>query len=598
MRFLVRTNPHLGESFSSYLQRVSKLNYINPHDIWRLFIREDTHYPQSSFSAALDICPENIIELDEFASALNLKRFQLENLTFAPVFQKFGIPLESIHSSRILSNITENYRRYCPKCLEESPYYKLVWQIAEIKFCPTHNIELLSECKQCKKSTPILPSNCEIGVCPKCNWNFKNGISHVYQLNPKDLRIVEDWTYLLDPSTDKLKLTPGLTYEQSLASRLLYILNSRDLEINRAERTRLSSIRQIARNTKVRQTYIHLNSILHFVRKCNITLEEFFKLEVPESYVNSLLEQKKKMVDSYYCIAPWCSHYKIPGSLERTSTSIKVLKSGDKQKYYMYCSDCGTEYCISKNDNSITERGNSINFAWNTVRNELSADCSFTELSRRIGVSEDKLRRALIFLLSNHLVNRQLVPLVTPLSHDHKILTDIKRLIEMGIPAKSIKQKLHLNYNDFLFYWLSREIRLAKIIGIRKKPDKLHNIDERVILFENAINELTTENIPITIGSVCNKLNIAPETLRYWGFLDKLKDCKALQRKNNEKQFEENIISRTEEILDDALSRGETISSENLYKMLGVKRTVLVRRFPHLTQFIHSKLMATNKLIY
>jgi DNA-binding transcriptional MerR regulator len=590
--------PEADECLTSYLQRIAKSNYATPHDIWRFLSHEEAHYPQSSMSSQIDISPKNFLDIEKLLTMLITKIGNIEDLTFTTAYRKVGVPVTSISHSRILSAILEQSRKFCPECLEENLSYKLIWQVKEVEYCPVHNTKLQSKCNNCSTSISIMPSNSEIGICPNCNFNLKESISDSYIPTTKDFRIIEDWSYLLNPKSCNVKPVSTLTIEQSLAIRLLYLVDSYNNELTKNEKIKLSSIMQIARNSKSNQTFMHLSTIFHFTRRFSSNLQHYLDLEIPNEYINSFLSNKTRMIDNYTCIAPWCSHYNTPGSLKRTPTSVKVLKTGAKQKYYMYCIGCGLEYSISENNNSLIERGDFISFAWNTVKNSLSANYKFTELAKTIGVPQDKLRRAIILLATNNLITSDIIPLILPYSYDPAILEQIKKYIKTGTSAKAIRKYINLNYNDFLFYWLSCEIRLTKIKYIHKRPDKRHNMDERVKLFENAINQLVAENIPITIASVCKKLDIVPETLRYWGFLGKLKEFKAQQKKNNDIQFEENIVKKTEKILFDALSRGEKISSENLYKILGVRRNVLVRRFPHLTQFINSKLTAINKLLY
>lgn len=595
MLLLARSNPIDGESLSSYMQRISSLNYVGSHDLWRLLKRNNSHYPQSSFSAAIDICPNNFILMDKLASILRTDQKVLENMTFLPVFQKLGINNSSANHSRIMSNIIEKQRKYCSKCLEEFPAYNLIWQVKEITFCPAHNIKLHSNCNRCKSSIPILPSNSNIGICPSCGLDFTKSNIENFTPNSEDLRIIDDWLYLLNASTLKLKLIKSFSNEQSLALRLLYISRNFMKKLSKEEQSTLSSVMQIARNTKASQTFIHLDTILHFTRKYNISLKEFFTVKVPESHIKSIFNPKHRMVGNYSCIAPWCNHYHIPGSLEKTSTSIKDLKSGKKMKYYMFCNDCGIEYGINAENNKFVERRDYISLAWNQVKNYLTKDYIFTDLSRKLNITQDRLRRSIIFLAANDLVDHSHIPIQVPSIHDPQVISFIKHCINKGITSKQIKITLGMKYNEFLFYWLSSEIRKSYLKHSKRRPDKCSSQTERIQRFESAINNLLLENIPITIERVCKELNICPETLRNWGLLQKCKTYKLTQIKKMDEKYKENIIYKAEQELAAASLNNKALSSDELYKALGVRRTVLVRKFPEVTRHIHSMLMSTNE---
>lgn len=403
-------------------------------------MREGAHYPQSSFSAAFDVCPDSFIDLDQLASMLSTNKDNLECLTFIPVYKKLGISNTSINHSRVLSSTIEDHRKFCPKCIEEEPVYKLIWQVKEVQHCPIHNIKLNYKCSQCGKRIAVIPSNSEIGICPSCKSNLKESTVDFYNPTPTDLRILEDWAYLLDISIAVSTPINTLTREQSLSLRLLYILHIHKTELNQKEQTTLSSLMQIARNTKVKQTFVHINTILQFIRKFNIPLSSFFTFEVPKSFINSIFETKSRMIDNYSCLAPWCNHYQVAGSLERTTTSVKNLKSGQELKYYMFCNECGTEYGIDKNDQALVERGYFLSLAWRQVKNQLGTEYSFTELSRKLNITEDKLRRAIIFLAANQLIEYNKVPIDIPTVIDANKIELIKGFIKQGIPARQIQK--------------------------------------------------------------------------------------------------------------------------------------------------------------
>jgi len=587
LKILIRSYPLPGESLSSLIQRIAKLNFIDPHDIWRL-LNIGKHYPQSSLSAPIDISPNSLIDLNYFAEQLDLSLEALEKLTFLPVFQKFGIDMEDCSSSRILSNEVERYRKYCPECLKSSKMYKLIWQVCSINFCHIHNISLMNRCPNCNNRIPILPSKSDIGICPYCNTLFSDYTNESYSTQPDDLKRLEDWKYILDYEKKGLSNVEAYSPKRSVAIKTIY-LSDKMKDMTRGDQLRLTPIKQTARDSQCFKKNVHLESVFYFINKSGITMEDFLLMEVPKDFTEKLLTISKKQTEKYSCIAPWCQNYKIPGSLVRKPTSVKTLKSGVKLKYYMYCNNCGTEYCLDS-DGTIVERGTLIDFAWAHVRECIIHYWSVHGIITKYNTTEDKVRRAAIFLAANNLLEPAVIPYKIPLSHDLETKSKIKDLIQMGTTMKQIKTKLRMNYNDFLFYWLCSEIKVSylgssKPIPNKTTPKDLHNKE-----FVIAINKLLSNNIDITIQSVCNELNVVHETLRYWGMLDDVKRYKLQQKELRDKEFTKEIINKTDKLIASLNESKAKINSEEFYKQLGIRRTVLVRHHPELTKYIQDKL--------
>jgi oligoribonuclease (3'-5' exoribonuclease) len=110
-------------------------------------------------------------------------------------------------------------------------------------------------------------------------------------------------------------------------------------------------------------------------------------------------------------------------------------------------------------------------------------------------------------------------------------------------------------------------------------------------MFTSVVEELIDSGIPITINSICEKLDICPESLRLWGLLPKVKEYKRMQSSLFKKSYRNEILNKVNEILYKSHSSNNQINSEELYKSIGVSRTVLVRNFPDLTKYIHERLL-------
>lgn len=154
-----------------------------------------------------------------------------------------------------------------------------------------------------------------------------------------------------------------------------------------------------------------------------------------------------------------------------------------------------------------------------------------------------------------------------------------------------------MKYNDFLFYWLTEAIRKFYIKNVLKRSDKHSSQFEREYQLESAINNLAAKNKPITVKDICKFLNISPETLRNWGFLNKVKEYKSIQKVKLDEELKQDITQKAEELFAHLQIKREQITSDNLYKSLGKRRTVIVRKFPDLTQYLHTKLIENNRML-
>jgi hypothetical protein len=93
------------------------------------------------------------------------------NMTFTPIISKFVEPGKigdgTTYISMISREIDRTVRWFCPKCIKEQGYYKLLWQVKEIEICDIHLIKLEYICKSCNR--PHLYVHKEIGTCIYCD---------------------------------------------------------------------------------------------------------------------------------------------------------------------------------------------------------------------------------------------------------------------------------------------------------------------------------------------------------------------------------------------------------------------------------------------
>ncbi len=70
--------------------------------------------------------------------------------------------------------VARSFRRWCPACfqehitLEETPYERLLWQLAPITRCTLHRLELEFECPNCRSTQGVYNKNGELATCALC----------------------------------------------------------------------------------------------------------------------------------------------------------------------------------------------------------------------------------------------------------------------------------------------------------------------------------------------------------------------------------------------------------------------------------------------
>ncbi|MCB2354843.1 hypothetical protein [Clostridium estertheticum] len=165
-------------------------------------------------------------------------------------------------------------------------------------------------CWQCKKKIPIISSESGMGYCPYCLADLSLTTVTEEKNNLND-RLYEDWKYLLAPHIRNT--SNNLNINQLFALKLIYI----DEYFNNHKTC--DRLLQTARNSKSMETTTHLSIIFKIIRKANISIEDFFNLQIPSEFIdkilnpnyNKSLSSNDKMIEYFSCASPWCANYKI-----------------------------------------------------------------------------------------------------------------------------------------------------------------------------------------------------------------------------------------------------------------------------------------------
>ncbi|NMM62236.1 TniQ family protein [Clostridium sp. P21] len=359
-KLTVRLEIFRDESISSYIFRVSKENGLSYLAFWNMIKSSTKDYAQFSEINILDIAPLGHIDRDSYEERTGYSSESLINNSFYKVLEKFCKNGE-VERSRLISGIFDYEFRYCPLCLKEKAYNRLIWRVKGIKMCNQHKVRLLDRCLFCNKLIKYEQLR-ELGLCPHCGNQLDFKIENQnfdYKFLKKQKYLCETWNTLLYERYNKF--TP-----RDIGYKVLYILNNKNDKFNRnnvkasiKEKNRLAVILQHARGTASQKNALHLTTIIQILYDNDTSMQQFLNMNVPDTFIHSVNPKSTRKIDSASCISPWCNSINAKGKLIKTGTSEKKHISGKSLLYYMFCPECGCEYAYDKSGN-IHERTNYI----------------------------------------------------------------------------------------------------------------------------------------------------------------------------------------------------------------------------------------------
>jgi small nuclear ribonucleoprotein (snRNP)-like protein len=587
----VRLKPIEGESLFSYLIRLANGNGLEFLSFWNMIRR--SRYAQMGEVHRLNFFPFNLVDIDALVSISKQNKNDLLNCTFSKVINIFCSDSKP-EKSRFLQSVILDKLKYCPKCLAKNKFYKLIWSIEDVKICSEHNVYLLDKCTLCGNEI----KGCDIksiGICPHCGQDLSKNISIGNCTSDGEFMYMswlnKIWETLL--SVESSKISPD-----DVALKCLFILNKRKNGFSRelilkslADTKSLAVLMQHARGSLSTKRSLHISFLLSVLYRNSVCLKEFLELEIPEEFRNVVLNKAKTIKENSACKASWCKNYNIPGLLMKTGTTYKERKNGEKRLYYMVCPECGCEYAYNEYGD-LTERGYFIK-GYDLINKYINQEISIRELAASSDYSVDKLRRCMAYYATRDVFESEKLQLLNDVNTD--ILNEFSAALDAGLNIKEIESwNCWKSYNHYLAHRYHYSI-IKKI----NEDNDLGVITHRNVSIHNSVRKelqkMLRENKDITIQAVCEKLGVTHEVIRYWG-------CNQIIAKMKKRQKNIRIESRIKEIMKKFdiymnLHLNDNVKSEDLYKYIGIGRTILHRISAEKTRDISRKLKMHNKLI-
>lgn len=579
----VRVKPQHEESLLSYLIRLTSANGIRINSLLNSLRHKDGAHFQNDDKSLMDFSPLSLMDIKRLSRITNVLEYTLLSCSFHNILTIF-CGSSSVERSRFLSGLLKDYLCYCPLCISEKGYYKLIWKINHINACVLHEIKLVDACPACKKKIMFRDIQV-IGLCPYCDFNLDK-IDKLVYLNSNDIKIdrwyYDNWYTLTQYRNNSLP-------SNELAISLVFILSGfkeifirEDLNKALESATVLPTLLQHARGTLSMQRTLHLGFVFDLLKDTNSSIGDLLSMKVPEQFRKGLLSKAMLKSNSVACFAQWCNSYKISGSLVKTGTSAKVNKNGTKYRYYLTCTDCGCEYAF-KEDYELIERKYFVDTYKKLLYMYHETDTLYG-LAKKIGVTKDKLKRVFAYFRTRDFPFQKDI-VKQPIIIQNNILENLVSAINKYENINVIKKWNCFNdYNEFLTYRYHHDVIIALFNQNRILSPKENNKYEKLI--RNVLEHMYSNNEDITLKSVCEKIGVCPETIRNWG-LNKLI---AEKRKS---QREIRILEKKNEtylMVDKFLQSNNENNSKDLYQYIGVRRTILWRMAPEITAYISSRL--------
>ncbi|MBM6619202.1 TniQ family protein [Bacillus suaedaesalsae] len=534
----------------------------------------------------------SIIDVEKLSAQTNITEDKILTCTFYNILNHF-CGSSKVERARFMSGMIRNNLHYCPLCILESKYYRIQWKVNQINACTLHKIKLVNQCPDCNKLIKLRDVEL-IGICPYCNSSLDK-ISEMNDIIDEELQreewLYETWIQLFKISQSSI-LSPN-----ELALKIIYILcgfndyfERETLENKLKSPSIIPTLLQHARGTLAVERTLHMGFVLEILKDNNIYFNDFIDINVPDLFKDSILNDKQKKTNNVYCFAPWCKSNGIHGSLIKTGTSTRIRK-GEKLRYYLTCSDCCCEYAFNTKDELI-ERSYFFRI-YNLINDLTDKEISLSELSQRINESLERLKRSLAYFMSRGIqfnINGYKKEVII----NDEIKDNFIQSLKSNGKFNNIKKwECFSDYFHYLVYRYHKDV-IGFLITRKQRRKPRMNLEINKYKVEKLLDEMFLNNIDITVGAVCKKINISPETIRNWG-------CNRIISERKKRQKEERIFIRKNEIyslIDEMfMSTKEKISSKELYKKIGIGRTVLWRIAPEITSYI-SELLSQQKRIY
>lgn len=607
-RYTIRPKARKGEALTGYIMRVAKANSVDFDLMFKsLPLSGKTCRFDRHDLSRIDILPNVITDVTAMCNLFGLDRNDLENLTFRNMLRDFIDDIDTYDLSLrnfLGADIKRYNRRFCPKCLKEHGYYKLIWQVSEISICIEHNEKLTTVCQHCLKEQPYYHSNLAQFKCVNCNRLLydigSENIMESEELN-EQVRMYRDWDFLL---SNKSKMFLGVreySKRKSIAIKMLYVSRTEKDSRKPSAYKFLDSgyVWRIMRfiNDGSNFEIIVLSILLKQLRKLNIELKEFFEIQVPELFINSIKPVSKNDIDIGLgeCLSSWCKSYNCNANM------IEVKGYRLREKKYRkasVCMDCLVPHGYNRKTGQWEEIGEYISLYWKIVRPKLEECLPKSRIYKELNIGEVLLDKAIGFLANQDLLSStakcNYIDMIVP----SKIENHFEKLINMpGTLRKNASKVYKWRSIEFYYYFFNRKVQECIIFQQEVFGRKLKNKLDWEGKVKNSINKLIYNNIDISASNICKDIGCSYSTLKKEKLLNLIHAQRKDQQERRLKIQEQYLQAKvTHSLSSISTVTDQVISIKLIYELIGVRMNSMNKSNPSLVKWIRGKIIDFNKV--
>lgn len=596
----VKPKPKPNESLSSFIVRVATENGISMHTIRSYIAAKQFHQ--------VDIVYEHI-DLEKLSSELEIKVSELNNYTFAPLLNYFnqnGVVDLPQYRMSLGKEISINKRRYCSSCLASDGIYKLLWQVSSISCCDEHHTILQHTCNSCGKSLPYVFETMALHLCVHCGESLKID-QYISERNEfvlgEQQRTYDNWNYLLKEYAGQNK--PNLTSVQ-IACLILYLSSEHSYKTTFQPRkvryfafAKIQSLAAYVRdNHYVVAKKPNLQDIFTLSRNEEMSVEELFKITVPDTFINSFFYTKNEPQIGV-CLAPWCKFYNTVDGMRETN-----LTNENKKRIYRHresfrkvhaCIGCYMRY--GENMKGIwKDIDNRRQVIWSKIDPLVSHGYTPGAIGKMLNIHVDKVNEYFGYMLHfntfSEKLNNKYLPQSIPGNLVQKLI-DINFFNFSAFPNYSIlnkeaKAKYGWSKIEFYFYAFGKEVQeyqLFEHYDLMTNKPRSELIKQKI---DKTIKELYEKKVLLSIGKVAEEVSCSYSAVVYNGFAKLIGQYRKIQLQEK-KRGEEEELSRIYEAYKKEIEQEQgNLIIKNIFNHLNRHSLYIPTNFPELFKKIVS----------
>ncbi|MCP4409914.1 MAG: TniQ family protein [Gammaproteobacteria bacterium] len=293
-----RPAPYEDECLSGYLLRLAATNGM----------RNIRAFVQALFPTWPEKRQVNILRWeypvdnwDELSRRTQLSVERLDRMTLHPWVAKFRVrPMESegrlLRPGQMLRDIVRPTLQVCPLCLQEKPYWRLLWRLQLVTACVKHGCRLQDTCHACGQQLSVVSSYQQHLHCGHCGNDLRQLpiLAASDEMLAKEARRQPDWEYLLDPAASLINENEASTdcgLPRVIGLKLRYLRYQTGLspvELGQQIEPSASQIKTMEHGWQKRQ--VSLVAYLTYLEGLGYSWRSFANLNVPPEFFSTQLQ--------------------------------------------------------------------------------------------------------------------------------------------------------------------------------------------------------------------------------------------------------------------------------------------------------------------